>query len=189
MPVKAVAGLADAAQFHIDVGAGGDGVNAAPPLGQHFLIPVGVGADPQQPADMVKDQGQIREGLGQGRHFLGLMKVGGQFQQQPLLRQDPSPVPEVGLPHPFRGGPAFNFRVGVIAAVGADAAKAVGAGRLQRSDNRFHPGAQIQIGRADNGGRRPGRAVDAAGPGRRQALHKLHLAHRPQLLRAVGPVH
>ena len=57
MPVEAGAGHADAAQLHVDVGTRGDGGDAAAPGGQHLVVFIGVGAFPQQAADVVQDDG------------------------------------------------------------------------------------------------------------------------------------
>ena len=57
-----------------------------------------------------------------------------------------------------------------------DAPEAVGAGRLQRFQDRLDPLAQVQVGVPDDGGSRPSRAVDAARAGGGQPLDELDLA-------------
>ena len=71
----------------------------------------------------------------------------------------------------------------------ADAAEAVGAGRLQGLQHGGHAVAQVQVGVAHNGGGRAAGAVEPAGAGRGQALDEFHFAHGAHLLRTVGAVH
>ena len=48
VPIVAIAGLSDAAQFHDNVGAIGHFLHASTPLGKDFVVPVGVGSYPKQ---------------------------------------------------------------------------------------------------------------------------------------------
>ena len=75
VPVITGAGLADATQFNVDVGALGHGRDSLPPGGQYFFVAVGVGPDAQQPADMVEDDGKIGNRLGEFHQLGQLVKV------------------------------------------------------------------------------------------------------------------
>ena len=70
-----------------------------------------------------------------------------------------------------------------------DAAKPVGAGRLEGFEHRRDRIAQMQVGMSHYRRRRPGGTVDAAGAGRGQSLDEFNLAHGTHFLGAVGAVH
>ena len=71
----------------------------------------------------------------------------------------------------------------------ADAAKAAGAGPDVRLEHLVDGLTQRQVREADDAGRRPHRAVLAAGALRGHALYELGLAHRPERLGQIGVVH
>ncbi len=53
------------AELDVHVGTRGHRRDAAPPGGQHLVVTIGVGPDPQQAADVVQDDRQVRDGLGE----------------------------------------------------------------------------------------------------------------------------
>ena len=65
----------------------------------------------------------------------------------------------------------------------------IGAGRLQGVKHPSHVVPEFQVGGPDDGRCGPCLAVHAAGAGGGEALYKLDLAHRFQLLGAGGAVH
>ena len=65
VPVEADAGHTDAAEFHHDVGAGGDRGDAVAPLGHNFGVVVGVEADAAEAAEVVQHDGELGGGVGE----------------------------------------------------------------------------------------------------------------------------
>ena len=61
--------IAEATEFHVDVGALGHGGDAAAPGGQHLVIPVGVWTDSDQAANMVQDNSEVGDGFGEIRQL------------------------------------------------------------------------------------------------------------------------
>ena len=140
-------------------------------------------------AEVVKDDRQIGHRLGERRQ-LGQLR-----EAHPDVEGQPHPRQHLGAGAVFGGGQhplllaVADLGVAVPCHRVPDAVKPVGAGRLQRLQHRRHPVSQLQIGVADDGGRRAARTIEPAGAGGGQPLDELHFANGAQLNGAIGPVH
>src|SRR5438045_1975277 len=104
----------------------------------------------------------------------GAMSLARSSEPAGLVRRCPS-NPVRGMPTP----PSLTATVG----------QAAGAGSLQRLQYGLDLVAQVQVGVADECAGSAAGPIEAAGAGGRNALHELHLAHRPHLLRTARAVH
>ncbi len=69
MPAKAIARHPEPSQLDEHVAAGSQRGNPALPVSEHFLSFPGIGAGAEGSADMVQDNGYIREGSRQVHQF------------------------------------------------------------------------------------------------------------------------
>ena len=188
-PVESPAGHAHAAQLAGDVGALGDGRDALPPRRYDFVVLAGVDARAADAPEVVEYDGYLGHGTGELGDLIELREGRHDVQRQPSAGQHTGAGTE-GLVGQDAGRLAVvDPWVGTPGDVVADAFETVGAGGLKGIEDAGNVVAELEVGGPDDGGSGPGLAVNAAGAGRRQALHELHLADGSQLLGAAGTVH
>ena len=141
---------------------------------------------------MVEDNGQVGHRLREVGHLLELGEVQPPLEGEALGRQHTRPLAELvagQLARHVVGRGIFYLGMRVPGYRVPDTPEMVGAGFVKSVQHTFHRVAQVQVGVPDDGRRGPGGAVQAAGAGRVQPLHELHLPYGAHFCRTIGPVH
>src|SRR5262245_22646970 len=133
MPIKSGAGHAYTSELNRDIRARGCCRDTAPPRGQHLVVLVGIGTGPHQTANMVQDNGQLRDGFGKVGKLVELREVHPSLQGQSHASQNASASPELRaaeLTLYLVCGRIFDLGMRVPCDRMADAPEPVGTGRL-----------------------------------------------------------
>src|SRR5439155_1163647 len=192
VPAEAVDLHVDPAELRHDVRTGGELADGPAPLGVHVLLLAGVRPDAERPAKVVEDDRRAWIRPRERGDVRDLPVIAPRFERQLARRElGESSAEVVAQEEMLRrlGAVVGNARIGIPGRSQADAPEPAAACRDLRVEHRPHGRTHAKTGRADDSGRDARLAVEPGRAHRRDAVHELGLADRPQGVGAVGLEH